>query len=131
MKRLRVVAALLVRPGPLFLAQRRPMGAARGGLWEFPGGKVEPGESEPAALAREIREELGCEIEVHERLATTSHAYPDLELELALYRCTLREGEPAAREGQLLRWGDANELAALSFAEADLPFLPLLRRWQG
>lgn len=131
MKRVRVVAALLVRPGPVFFAQRRPEGAARGGLWEFPGGKVEPTETEPEALVREIREELGCEIAVHEKLAEAEHAYPDLELTLALYRCTLISGEPVAREGQLVRWAGAEELAALPFAEADLPFLPHLRRWAG
>jgi 8-oxo-dGTP diphosphatase len=131
MKRLRVVAALLSRPGPLFLAQQRPMGAPRGGLWEFPGGKVEPGERDEDALQREIREELGCEVAVQECLAKTEHAYPDLSLELSLYRCTLNCGEPAAREGQLLRWGTAAELVSLPFAEADLPFLPLLQQWRG
>ena len=131
MKRLQVVAALLVRPGPIFFAQQRPQAAARGGLWEFPGGKVEPGETEPAALARELFEELGCQVQVHALLARSTHAYPDLEVELGLYRCTLLDGEPAAREGQRLCWADAEALCTLPFAEADLPFLPLLRRWPG
>jgi 8-oxo-dGTP diphosphatase len=126
-KRLRVVAALLVRDGPRFLAQQRLPGGPRGSLWEFPGGKVEPGEDDRAALAREIREELGCEVEVGEELAVSEHTYPDLALTLALYRCALRSGEPVPTQAQAVRWGTADELTALPFAEADLPFLPLLR----
>lgn len=129
MKRLRVVAALLVRPGPQFMATQRPAGAARGGLWEFPGGKVEPGETDAQALVREIREELGCEIAVERFLAVSTHRYPELEVELALYQCRLVSGEPtpAPHSAQALTWASSEELARLDFAEADLPFLPLLR----
>ena len=123
-----MVAALLVRPGPSFLATRRPDGAARGGLWEFPGGKVEPGESDAGALAREIREELGCEVVPGRLLAVNTHPYPDLEVELALYRCELLSGEPTASLGsaQALTWSSAEALGRLPFAEADVPFLALL-----
>ena len=124
-KRLHVVAALIARQGRFF-AQQRPAGAARGGLWEFPGGKVEAGETPRAALAREIHEELGCVVEVGALISTNHHDYPDLALTLDLFRCRLVSGEPVARQGQALRWGTAEELRTLSFAEADVPFLPLL-----
>ncbi|MBS2032077.1 MAG: (deoxy)nucleoside triphosphate pyrophosphohydrolase [Deltaproteobacteria bacterium] len=126
-KRLHVVAALIERDG-LFFAAQRPANTARGGLWEFPGGKVEPGETPQAALAREIHEELGCVVEVGALVSTNHHDYPDLALTLDLFRCRLVSGEPQARQGQALRWGTAEELRTLAFAEADVPFLPLLSK---
>jgi len=128
MKQVRVVAGLLVRPGPVFLAQQRLAGGPRGGLWELPGGKVEPGESEPDALRRELLEELGVEVAVGARLAESVHAYPDLHVALSLYRCTSFVGEPRPLQAQALTWGSARALAALPFGEADLPFLPLLAK---
>ncbi len=131
MKHVRVVAALLERPGPagpVYLAQQRPPGGARGLLWEFPGGKVEPGEGDGQALIRELREELGCEVEVGEKVAEVEHRYPDLALDLALYRCTLRSGEPRALHAVALLWETAERLAQLPFTEADVPFLAGLGR---
>src|SRR2546422_7064445 len=104
MKAVRVVAAV-IRRGGATLISRRFDGGARGGQWEFPGGKVEPGESEPAALAREIREELGCEVAVGRVLARHRHRYPDLEVELAFYHCEMApEAEPKPLGMATLEW---------------------------
>ncbi len=129
-KRVRVVAALLEVGGRL-LIQRRPPGGPRGGLWEFPGGKREPGETDEAALARECREELGIEIEVGARAWETEHAYPDLVVALALYHCRLVSGEPRAHDGQTLAWEPSERLADHPFCEADRPFLHELAKGHG
>ncbi|HET9598688.1 MAG TPA: (deoxy)nucleoside triphosphate pyrophosphohydrolase [Anaeromyxobacteraceae bacterium] len=123
---MRVVAAV-VRRGPEILISRRHSGAERGDLWEFPGGKVEPGEAEPDALRREIREELGCGVEVGALILRHRHRYPDLEVELAFYACALPEGaEPRALGVAALTWARAGTLASYPFCEADIPVLPRL-----
>jgi 8-oxo-dGTP diphosphatase len=122
----RVVAGLLARQeagGTRYLAAQRPPGKDRGLLWEFPGGKVEPGEDDRAALARELREELGCQVAVGEHLAEVEHDYPDLVVTLALYRCAVAAGEPQALEAHALCWESAAGLTRLPFCEADVPFL--------
>lgn len=126
MRRVRVVAAV-VRRGAEILISRRHAHAERGGQWEFPGGKVEPGEAEPAALRREILEELGCEIEVGGLLVRHVHRYPDLEVELAFYACRLPPGAAPRPLGvAALEWAPDSALARYDFCEADLPVLPLL-----
>lgn len=126
MKCARVVAALIVHEGRV-LAQRRPEGKPRAGLWEFPGGKVEPGESDAEALVRECREELGAEIRVGPLVWATTHAYPDLEVTLLVYRAELEAGEsPSAREEAQLEWIPLSELEARPFCEADRPLIALL-----
>jgi 8-oxo-dGTP diphosphatase len=117
------VAAVL-RRGSRILVTRRHGHADRGGQWEFPGGKVEPGETEPEALVREIREELGCRIAVGPLVARTSHGYPDLEVELAFYDCVLEPGdEPALLGAAALEWAEADHLAQYDFCDADRPVL--------
>jgi 8-oxo-dGTP diphosphatase len=124
----RVVAAV-VRRGGATLISRRHAHAERGGLWEFPGGKVEPGEAEPEALRREIREELGCEVEVGGLILRHRHRYPDLEVELAFYACALPEGtEPRPLGVAALSWAAAGTLGSYSFCEADVPVLPRLEQ---
>jgi 8-oxo-dGTP diphosphatase len=123
---IRVVAAV-VRRGDTLLVTRRKDAPGRPGQWEFPGGKVEAGEREEEALAREIEEELGCEAAVGRLLLRHRHRYPDLAVELAFYACELRS-EPAAIGVAELRWPQAGALAALDFLEADRAVLGEIER---
>ena len=128
MKQARVVAAV-IRRGRHILITRRRDDAERGGLWEFPGGKVETGEAEPDALRREIGEELGCAVEVGELILRHRHRYPDLEVELAFYACALPAGaEPRELGVSALLWAEEGTLAGHPFCEADVPVLPLLEQ---
>jgi 8-oxo-dGTP diphosphatase len=127
-KTARVVAALIAddsRP-PRYLVQQRLPDKARPLLWEFPGGKVERGETDARALIRECREELGVALEVGEPLWQTSHAYADLVVQLAVYRAWIREGEPRPLHAHALRWASGDEMRAMAFCEADLPLVESL-----
>lgn len=128
-REIRVVAALIAAGGePLrFLVQQRPPDKARGLLWEFPGGKVEPGESDEAALAREAREELDVGISVGGLCHETTHAYTDLVVTLALYAARILEGTPKPLACHALRFATPDEMADLPFCEADIPLLADLR----
>ncbi|OZD84081.1 (deoxy)nucleoside triphosphate pyrophosphohydrolase [Rhodococcus sp. 05-339-2] len=118
-----VVAAALTHDGRLLLAQRtRPPELA--GLWELPGGKVEPGESEEAALVRELREELGVECSVG--AALTGDVDLAGGLVLRAYRASLVSGMPAALEHSALRWVDAQTLPTMDLVDADRLWLPEL-----
>lgn len=119
-----VVGAAIVRDGAV-LAARRSSPPELAGQWEFPGGKTERGESAEEALRREIREELGCTVEVEAWLATEVEIRRGLVLWVA--RCRLVEGEPEPREHDDLRWVPLDELDDLPWLEPDRPFLPLLR----
>ncbi len=122
-RRIRVVAAVVRRDGRILVTQRLP-GGPLGGLWEFPGGKVEPGEGEPEALARELREELGCDVAVGELLFRHDHDYPHLHVELAFYECTLAAGaEPRCLGVAALEWAEPSSLAGYAFCPADVPVL--------
>lgn len=127
-RRVRVVAALIASPAgsDRFLVQQRLPGARRGLLWEFPGGKVEQGESDEQALVRECREELGVELSVGPRRWTGSHHYEDLEVELAVYAAEIVSGSPAPLHARELRALSAQEMKSLPFCEADLPLLDAL-----
>jgi len=125
-KRVRVVAALIERGGTV-LVQQRPPGKSRALLWEFPGGKVEPGERDEEALARECEEELGVSVDVAERLWSITHEYADLAVELVLYRARMAEdAAPQPHEAHQLAWVERARLPSLPFCEADVPLLPLL-----
>ncbi|HXX32211.1 MAG TPA: (deoxy)nucleoside triphosphate pyrophosphohydrolase [Myxococcaceae bacterium] len=125
----RVVAALITtEDGRRVLVQRRPAGKTRGLLWEFPGGKVEPGESDAEALRRECREELGVELAVGAERFRARHAYPDLEVDLHVYAAAVVSGQPRAREDHLLRFVPLAELRELPFCEADGPLVDELGR---
>jgi 8-oxo-dGTP diphosphatase len=129
-KRVRVVAALIAadRDPSRFLVQQRLPDKSRANLWEFPGGKVEPGETDEAALAREAQEELDVSLQVGERLWDTVHTYADLTVELVLYRARITRGEPKALGAQALRFASPTEMKALPFCEADVPLLDVLER---
>lgn len=119
-----MVAALIVQDGRILIAQR-PEGKARAGQWEFPGGKAEPGEEPAAALAREIREELGAEVEVGPRWETLTHVYPDLSVTVHFHPCRLKEGSRVTRlEHARLEWVAPAELERFELVEADRALLP-------
>jgi len=128
--RLRVVAGVLVEGGRVLAAQR-PAHKSQGGLWELPGGKVEPGESDALALARELREELGLEVAVDQALGESTHAYPAGTVVLVALRCRRVGGQLVAHEHQALRWLAADELDSVTWAAADLPLLGAVRSMLG
>ena len=123
----RVAAALIVREGR-FLICRRPMHKARGGLWEFPGGKLEPGESAEQALIRECREELAIEVEPGPVYMQLTHVYPDLTVELILLQVDAFAGEPRLLEHSELRWIGVEEIGDFDFCPADREILERLVR---
>ena len=123
-----VSAVALIDPDGRVLLAQRPAGKPMAGLWEFPGGKVEQGETPEAALIRELREELG--IDTHASclapLTFASHAYDDFHLLMPLYICRRWEGQAMAREGQNLAWVRATRLRDYPMPPADIPLIPHL-----
>ncbi len=119
-----VVAAVIERDGK-FLITRRPAGAHLAGLWEFPGGKPEPGETFEDALRREIGEELGAEASVGERIETVEWEYPDRRVRLIFFRCGI-QGEPRPLEGQEMAWVAPADLASYEFPPADAELIARL-----
>jgi 8-oxo-dGTP diphosphatase len=109
------------------LACLRPAGKHLGGLWEFPGGKIEAGESPGAALIRELREELGIDVEVRAALAPVCWNYDRAEIRLSPYLCHIVCGTPSPLEHEALRWCAPDEFESLEWAPADLPILEQLR----
>jgi 8-oxo-dGTP diphosphatase len=128
MKMVLVVACALIDPDGRVLIAQRPEGKALAGLWEFPGGKLEPGERPEAALIRELHEELG--IAVKEAclapLTFASHAYEDFHLLMPLYICRRWEGLAISKEGQNLAWVRPNKLRDYPMPAADIPLIPHL-----
>ena len=128
MKLLIVVACALIDPDNRVLVAQRPEGKAMAGLWEFPGGKLEPNERPELALIRELHEELG--IEVKEAclapLTFASFAYPEFHLLMPLYICRRWEGAVSSRENQALKWVRPGKLRDLAMPPADEPLIPHL-----
>ena len=120
-----VVAAAIIEQDGRWLMARRLKGTHLEGLWEFPGGKVDPGETLEACLARELEEELGVASTVRSLRWSTTHDYPTRRVELHFYDCTI-DGEPRPLLGQELRWVSASELASLPVPEADAGLVALL-----
>lgn len=131
MKVLLVVAVALVDTDGRVLLAQRPAGKSLAGLWEFPGGKVELGETPEAALIRELSEELGIETKSSclAPLTFASHSYDDFHLLMPLFACRRWQGIPTPREGQNLAWARAQELRNYEMPPADIPLIPILRDW--
>jgi 8-oxo-dGTP diphosphatase len=131
MKTLLVSAVALIDADGRVLLAQRPEGKSMAGLWEFPGGKVEAGETPEVALIRELHEELG--IDTWESclapLTFASHAYDDFHLLMPLFACRKWKGTPHPHEGQTLKWVRANKLRDYPMPPADVPLIPILRDW--
>jgi 8-oxo-dGTP diphosphatase len=119
------VAAAIVERNGAYLTTRRRRGTHLEGLWEFPGGKCEPGESHATCLRREMLEELGCEVAVGQKVLSVAHEYSDRTIELHFFRCELA-GDPQPLLGQEIRWTSRAELRTLDFPPADAELIRLL-----
>jgi 8-oxo-dGTP diphosphatase len=131
MKTLLVAAVALIDADGRVLLAQRPPGKSMAGLWEFPGGKIEPGETPEAALIRELREELAIDTwkSCLAPLTFASHSYDDFHLLMPLFACRRWEGIAQAQEGQTLAWVRPAALRDYPMPPADLPLIPILRDW--
>ena len=125
MKQIEVVAAIIHRDGAYFATQRG-YGEFEG-MWEFPGGKIEPGESREDALKREIQEELGVDIYIKELLCTTEYDYPTFHLTMHCYLCSVASGEIELREHKSAQWLTAETLDSVEWLPADREIIAMLR----
>lgn len=121
-----VVAGAIVKDGKVFAAQRGNKGKTAF-KFEFPGGKIEPGETPEEALARELREELSINVKVHELITSIIDEYDDVILHIDTYRCSLISGIPTLSEHISMAWSDKNELDKLEFSPADKPTLEKIK----
>lgn len=124
-----VAAAALVDQDRRILIAQRPEGKSMAGLWEFPGGKVDPGETPEYALMRELEEELGIETRpcCFSPIAFASHTYDDFHLLMPLFICRVWKGFPQTKEHQALKWVKANDMHDYPMPEADIPLVAALR----
>jgi 8-oxo-dGTP diphosphatase len=131
MKTILVSAVALIDVDGRVLLAQRPEGKSMAGLWEFPGGKVEQGETPEVALIRELHEELGIETwsSCLAPLTFASHSYADFHLLMPLFACRKWEGTPRPREEQTLKWVRAQDLRNYPMPPADIPLIPILRDW--
>jgi 8-oxo-dGTP diphosphatase len=126
-KQIDVVGAVILQDGKVLCAQRGASGALPG-LWEFPGGKIEPGETPRAALQREIVEELRCQVRVDGEVETTTHAYDFGVVTLTTFYCSLIDGAPELSEHQAVAWLSPADLTTLDWAPADVPAVEKIQR---
>lgn len=122
------VVAALIWQGDKFMICQRPAHKARGLLWEFVGGKTEPGETMEAALIRECREELDITVSVGEVFTQVVHEYPDILIRLTLFHCTIAEGTPRLLEHEDLKWIYPGEIPNFDFCPADKDILALIQK---
>lgn len=128
MRNITEVVAALIWEGDKFMICQRPAHKARGLLWEFVGGKVEPGESKEAALIRECREELGVTISVGKVFLDVLHEYPDLTVHLTLFHAAIAAGVPQKLEHQDIQWISVSQIPDYDFCPADVEILEKLKR---
>lgn len=128
MKTVEVAGAVIVNAGDEILCALRGPGMSMPGYWEFPGGKLEPGEDPRRCLAREIREELGCDVAVGDLIADVAHPYEAVTVRLKTYFARVTAGTPHPHEHAELTWLPVSGLRALGWAPADLPTLEVLER---
>jgi 8-oxo-dGTP diphosphatase len=127
---IRVVAGAVIEGARVLVARRGP-GMSHAGLWELPGGKVEAGEDDATALARELLEELGIRVSVHDAIGTSRVIAEGIHIEMHAYRCRITDGSPVAFEHAALDWLEAGALSDLSWAPADIPLITALTRALG
>ena len=125
-KQINVVGAVIVRDSEILCAQRGFTGSL-GGMWEFPGGKIESGETPRKALEREIREELLCTVKVGDEVTSTTYEYDFGSVTLTTFYCELLDGEPQLTEHEDARWLKRNELSTLEWAPADIPAVEIIQ----
>lgn len=125
------VAAGVISRGGRYLIARRKADKHLGGLWEFPGGKCETGESLADCLQRELREELGIDVQGLLHFRTIRHEYPEKTVELHFFHCRILRGDPRALDCEEIRWVSPGELANYEFPPADRPLLEVLQRTAG
>lgn len=130
LKTILVSAVLLIDVDGRILLAQRPEGKSMAGLWEFPGGKVEQGETPEYTLIRELNEELGIMtgVDCLQPLTFASHSYDDFHLLMPLFACRTWKGTPQPREGQALKWVHKNDLKNYSMPPADIPLIPLIHQ---
>ena len=126
-----VVACALIDADNRVLLAQRPEGKSMAGLWEFPGGKIETGETPEESLIRELEEELGIvtQVDCLAPLTFASHSYEEFHLMMPLFICRKWQGIPRPREGQVLKWVRATDLREYAMPPADIPLIPILQDW--
>ena len=125
MKKIEVVAAIIYKDNKVFATQRG-YGDFKGG-WEFPGGKIEPGETHKQALSREIKEELGIEIEIDDLIKTIDYEYPSFYLKMYCYKACLKSGDPVLLEHQDALWVDKQNINSLNWLPADVELVDYIK----
>lgn len=130
LKTILVAAVLLVDVDGRILLAQRPEGKSMAGLWEFPGGKVEQGETPEYTLIRELNEELGIMtgVDCLQPITFASHSYDDFHLLMPVFACRTWKGTPFGQEGQAIKWVDKNDLKNYPMPPADIPLIPLIHQ---
>jgi 8-oxo-dGTP diphosphatase len=119
------VVCAIIEKGNQFLACRRSLKKSQAGLWEFPGGKIHDNETPQQALSREIKEELGIELIINEKIGNSVHTYDHGSIDLVAFKCVIKSGKPNPTEHEEIRWVTDLEAQSLTWAPADIPLLNL------